>query len=163
MDTMILRRVRNEDIETLYGIEKKCFTNPWGKNEFFENLTDESNSNISLVIDLNDVIVGFIVLWCAIDEGQIDKVAVLPEYRRKGYAKKLLGEAIKLAECNGCTKFELEVRQSNAAAINLYSGMGFNKAAVRKSYYYNPIENAVIMTLQEKQPAGSSVIAVAKK
>ena len=40
--------------------------------------------------------------------------------------------------------------------------MGFNKAAVRKSYYYNPIENAVIMTLQEKQPAGSSVIAVAK-
>ena len=63
---------------------------------------------------------GFIVLWCKLMK---DRLIRLQSCLNTGerICKKLLGEAIKLAECNGCTKFELEVRQSNAAAINLYS------------------------------------------
>ena len=82
------------------------------------------------------------MLYVVCGEADIVRVAVLPEYRRRGIAEKLL---LKSFEINETDAVFLDVRESNAAAINLYKSLGFKDTGVRKDYYSNPTENAILM------------------
>ncbi len=91
-------------------------------------------------------VLGYAGLLVAADEGYITNVAVFPEQRRRGIAGQLLQVFLNFAEANHLAFLTLEVRPSNAAAIALYQGFGFQEAGRRKNYYDLPKEDALILT-----------------
>ena len=133
-------------IEEIYEIEKDCFSSPWSKEQFSEML----NSDFAFfrVAKFNAEVIGYIGLYCVLDEGQITNVAVKKDFRKQGVAKMLFeyikNEAIK----RGIKIFTLEVRISNEPAINLYKKLGFKKDGIRADFYENPIEDALLMSLK---------------
>ena len=78
-------------------------------------------------------------------EGELMRIAVLPEYRGRGYSRKLMERLEESARAAGAQELTLEVRESNEAALHLYKSCGFRVEAVRKDYYRNPKENALIL------------------
>jgi len=98
---------------------------------------------------LSRKVIGYIVFWLAAYEMHILNLATAPELRRQGVAKKLVIAAMKQAYQKGATRAFLEVRVSNAAAQRLYSNLGFTGTSVRRGYYDAPIEDAVMMTLEQ--------------
>ena len=88
---------------------------------------------------------GYCGMWGIVGEGQITNVAVAPQYRRQGVAKKLFRVFLDKGEQKGLTAFTLEVRTSNVPAIELYKSFGFKEAGVRKDFYELPKEDALIM------------------
>ena len=81
----------------------------------------------------------------AVDEGQITNIATHPDYRRRGYGKAIVEALIKYAKQNGLDSISLEVRESNAAAIELYTGLGFKVEGKRRDFYTKPTEAALVM------------------
>ena len=89
-------------------------------------------------------------MMVAVDEGQITNIATHPDYRRQGYGKAIVEALIKYSKNNGINSISLEVRESNRAAIELYSRLGFKVEGKRKDFYTKPTENALIMILNLK-------------
>lgn len=140
-----VRGMRKRDIKSLAELDKVCFAVPWSEQAFCDELENEMAHY--LVACDGDKVIGYIGYWKVIDEGHITNIAVLPEYRRKGIASRLLDGIIKEAFDGGLCLLTLEVRKSNIAAQKLYEGFGFEPLGERKDYYKKPTENAVIMTL----------------
>lgn len=143
---MMLRADKNTPdyiFEELENLEKICISDGWSAESFrSEALKD---NGIVLYIQENDKkISAFITAYTALGEADITNVAVSPEYRRKGYAFYLISELEKIIPEDTENIF-LEVRESNQNAINLYLKSGFEKISLRKRFYSNPVENAVIM------------------
>ncbi len=90
-------------------------------------------------------VVGFVVARCAVDEIEILNLAVAPEARRKGVARRLVGEALAWGKSSGARRAFLEVRESNRAAIRLYESLGFIAAGRRPRYYANPVEDGLLL------------------
>ena len=91
-------------------------------------------------------VLGYAGLMVVDDEGYITNVAVFPEYRRQGIAAQILQVFLQFAAANHLAFLTLEVRPSNAAAIALYQGFGFEEVGRRKNYYDLPKEDALILT-----------------
>ena len=138
------------DIDQVMVIENKSFSTPWPSSAYRYELQENKNS-IHLVAvddkgDRNPQIVGMIVLWIIIDEAHIATLAVLPEFRRNGIARRLLIHALSKAVEQGAITATLEVRENNIPAQKLYRNFGFAKVGHRISYYrYNNL-HAIIMT-----------------
>jgi ribosomal-protein-alanine N-acetyltransferase len=90
--------------------------------------------------------VGYGGIMTVLDESDVVNIAVLPNFRCKGYGRMLLQSLEDMARKNGASLLHLEVRQSNVPAIGLYEGFGFTTDGIRKNYYTKPLENAVLMT-----------------
>ncbi|MDR0424918.1 MAG: ribosomal protein S18-alanine N-acetyltransferase, partial [Clostridiales Family XIII bacterium] len=89
---------------------------------------------------------GYAGAWAVLDEGHVTNVAVHPDFRRRRVAASLLSELIAFMEADaGILKFILEVRASNAGAIKLYEAFGFERYGVRKAYYSDTMEDAILM------------------
>lgn len=164
-DTEIYRKCRNEitdSIDKLFGyhqkqvsylteadakginsLEKLCFSQPWSENSIIESM---KGSNTFIGIKDGSDIIGYLSFYESLGEGYINNVAVHPEYRRKGIARALLCELIHYAISSSLSFLTLEVRQSNTAAINLYTAFGFKQEGRRKNYYTAPNEDAIILT-----------------
>lgn len=144
-----------EDVDEVWAIEKECFSNPWSKRIFLteikQNLLGYSFAYVAKEIEkqnekiINSKVVGYTVFWKFGDEIHIGNLAVKQEYRRKGIATKLLQKVINIAKEMKINYVTLEVRRSNLPAINLYKRFGFRAIGVRKDYYTNPREDAIIM------------------
>lgn len=127
----------------LADTEKICIPDGWSAESFkSESLKD--NGIVLYIQEDNGIISALLTAYTAFGEADITNVAVLPEYRRKGYAKHLISEFEKIIPDDTEDIF-LEVRESNQNAINLYLKSGFEQISIRKKFYSNPIENAVIM------------------
>jgi ribosomal-protein-alanine N-acetyltransferase len=129
------------DVNEMYKIEKKSFSTPWAKRDFFNVIDNEYG--ISLLIRNEKKIIGFIILLIVIDEIHIIDLAVTMEWRRQGIAKDLIArveETFKKCRC-----MWLEVRQSNEISINLYKSLNFNHIMTRKRYYTDTNEDALIL------------------
>lgn len=123
------------------AIERACFSHPWSEN----GLREELGRGIFLVAEGDDgAPVGYVGCQTVLDEGYITNVAVLPAFRRKGVAETLLHELA--ARAGGLSFVTLEVRQSNAAAIGLYTKMGYQPVGTRRNFYADPTEDALLMT-----------------
>ncbi|MCR5652301.1 MAG: ribosomal protein S18-alanine N-acetyltransferase [Ruminococcus sp.] len=140
---MIIREIVENDISAVAQIERECFSSPWSEGSIRESLL--SKSNRFFVADVDGKTVGYMGLSVSIDEGYILNVATLPDYRRRGIAKALVGHVINIYN-NQLRFLTLEVRPSNTAALKLYENFGFEKVGERKNYYRNPTENAVLLT-----------------
>ena len=130
------------------AIEKACFADPWSANSL-ELLTREGIGVGFLCTD-GDRVVAYGGMICAVDEGQITNIAVLPEYRRRGMGDALVRALLRYAKDEHLDTVTLEVRASNAAAIALYRRLGFREVGRRKAFYSKPTEDALIMTVNVK-------------
>lgn len=130
-------------ISHLADIERVCFTDPWSEN----NIRSAGQSAGALIAISDKDNSGYLLARCAADECELYRIAVLPEYRRKGCGSRLIDEL--KAEClsRGITKIFLEVRSDNLSAIRLYESKGFILLAVRKGYYTSPSGDALIYKL----------------
>lgn len=137
---MEIKKLSSEYIKDVAYIESVYFSNPWSEVALFGELSNDC-SHFYVAVE-NGKAVGYAGLYVVCGEADIVRVAVLPEYRRNGTAKALLLESFK---ANSADCVFLDVRESNTAAIELYKSLGFKDTGVRKNYYSNPTENAVLM------------------
>ena len=142
---MRTRFAEEKDLPAMAEIERRCFHTPWSEESLRDDLTGNPLSvYIVLEAESGDV-AGYMSLWRILDEGHINNVAVLPEYRRRGGASEMLEFMLEYSEKNGISSHTLEVRVSNEGAIGLYRKFGFKEAGVRKGYYEDDGEDALIM------------------
>lgn len=142
---MVIRKGTKEDIEAIYNIELESFSVPWS----LESITKELENEMAyyVVAEEEGQVLGYAGLWDVVGEGQITNIAVRPSGRRKGIGKKLVEGLIAYGKEKSLEVLILEVRQSNEAAIKLYSGAGFKEIGKRKNYYTKPTEDALLMAL----------------
>ena len=124
-------------------LEAICFSDPWSEN----SIASELNNALSywLVAQEDGVVVGYIGSQTVFPESDVMNVAVHPDYRRKGIGAMLVEALITHLRNNRCESLTLEVRASNESAIALYEKLGFEQVGLRKNYYRNPKENALIL------------------
>ena len=146
MSNLEIREFNINDIEELYEVELTSFTDPWSKESF----KDELNNEIAhyLVGSINNKVVAYIGAWFILDEAHITNVAVKSDFRRQKIAKKLITAFIVLSKKHQITSITLEVRASNIPAQSLYQQFGFEKQGLRKRYYADNNEDAIIMWLR---------------
>ena len=140
---MNILSMEERHLAALAEIERACFHAPWSETM----LREELGKGIFLVAEQDGRTAGYVGCQTVLDEGYITNVAVSPDFRRQGIAKALITELMKQAQGKGLAFVTLEVRESNAAARALYAGAGFQPVGIRKNFYSNPTENAVLMTI----------------
>ena len=136
--------LKTELLDSLVELENICFTIPWSR-KLFEN--DLNNKNAFYVLALDDnTVIGYCGLYKVLDEADITNIAVHPQFRNRGIAKSILNKIFKHCLDNKISKLTLEVRKSNYVAMNLYRINGFEVVGERKNYYSDNGETAVLMT-----------------
>lgn len=144
MNQLIIRAAEEMDIKPMADLDIICFAEPWSE-EAFRGEIMENDRAFYIVAEIDGRLAGYAGLWAIVDEGHITNVAVAPEYRRKGIGRAIVATLIDVAEENGLNSFTLEVRESNLPAQALYSEFKFKPAGIRKGYYLDNGENAIIM------------------
>ncbi len=139
----IIRDMALEDIDRIYELECECFAIPWTKQAMKYEI--EQNKLAHYYVLQTDVVVGYLGVWNIVDEGHITNVAVTKRARGKGYAVALVEHLKKESIKNHIERLTLEVRVSNISAQSLYKKMGFKEAGIRKKYYSDNGEDAIIM------------------
>ena len=145
--TVNMRLMREEDLDVVAEIEKASFPTPWSLEIYREELT-ENNFAHYYVIENERGVVGFIGAWIIFDEIQVTNFAVLPSERKRGYGHMLFQYLINKALLKGGRLMSLEVRESNVAAQKLYQSFGLKKAGIRKRYYTDNNEDAIVMWVE---------------
>jgi ribosomal-protein-alanine N-acetyltransferase len=143
MGEVIIRGMLPKDLDQIVNIEKICFSLPWSKASFENELKNEYA--YYQCAEESGKIAGYMGMWRIIDECHITNVAVLPEYRNRGIAGKLIQKMVEICKCSEISSMTLEVRVSNIPAINLYKKFGFFSVGKRPNYYTKPAEDALIM------------------
>ncbi len=139
------REVQSADIDEMMTIERASFTSPWSARFFLEEIRVSCAKFV--LAEVEGRIVGYIIYWQLPKEVDIHNLAVHPAYRRGGIGRSLLSSAIDSAKGQGSNRVTLEVRKSNQAAQDLYYTFGFVKRGVRKGYYSDDGEDALVMVL----------------
>lgn len=133
------------DVDAVMALEAASFTNPWARDTFLWELANSDVTRAYVLRADDGPIRAFCLCWVIFDELHINTLAVAPESRRQGLATILLNETFRDAIAAGARKATLEVRESNAAALELYRRLGFHVAARRPRYYTNPDEDGLIL------------------
>lgn len=139
-----VRRMGTHDVEVVAGVEADVFTTPWSA-ETFASLLDRPNLELLVLEDDREGVIGYAVLWCILDQGELANVAVTPRLRGRGLGTYLLARVLDVARERGIQTMFLEVRASNEPALDLYRRFGFSDVGRRKAYYDHPREDALIM------------------
>lgn len=144
MADLIVRNMQLSDIDEIVELEKLCFATPWSRESLLYDAT-ENHMSAYIVAELEGHVVGYVGIWVILDEGHINNVAVSPEYRRLQIGSRLIDTMIKATQAEGVKSHTLEVRAGNEPAKKLYAKFGFKEAGVRKGYYEDNGEDAIIM------------------
>lgn len=140
----VLREMTMDDIPAVEQIEQTCFSNAWSEKLLSDMLESEWDEAWVLA-DADDTVIGYANFRFLAGEGELMRIAVLPEYRGRGESRKLMDRLEMSAEEKEAPDLTLEVRAGNTPAVNLYKSYGFQAEAVRKNYYHDPVEDALIM------------------
>lgn len=138
-----VRPMTAADLEGVARLEAVCFSESWSENLLRSEL--DCSLDTYLVYALEGQVVGYCVFRSLGDEGELQRIAVEPESQGQGIARKLMEAMATIARMKGVRQMSLEVRESNRRARNLYESCGFSQEAVRRGYYHNPKEDALIM------------------
>lgn len=142
-----VRRAGNEDVPSILAMEKECFSEPYSEEAIRSSLDLPYTKNT--LAELDGIPVGYLLATDLCGEAEILRIAVKKEFRTQGAAHALLSEFFcTLSEETRCF---LEVRKSNAAAGALYRSVGFTVYGIRKNYYKNPTEDALLMRRPGKE------------
>ena len=140
---MDIRRALPDDASDIATLEVEYFSNPWDKKDIFSYICSEGSMCFSAIE--NGAVVGYIIGKKIPPEGEIYRIAVRADKRQRGIGYRLLSYALKTERGSGVETVFLEVRESNTPARALYRADGFNEIGIRKNYYKDPTENAVVM------------------
>jgi ribosomal-protein-alanine acetyltransferase len=140
--------MKEEDIDEVLDISSLSFAISWSKDSYIQELTNPIAKY--LVAKIDNKVVAFVGTWIILDEGHITNIAVHPNYRKQGIASELLAKFLDYCRNQGCKAFTLEVRSGNKAAQALYKKHNFKEDGVRKGYYEDNKEDAIIMWLKEE-------------
>lgn len=144
MSKLIVREAEIKDISRMAELDRQCFAMPWSEEDFRKEI-EENPRAFYIVAEADEQVVGYAGLWVIPDEGHITNVAVCPLHRGKKIGTAIISTLIETCELSGIKEFTLEVRKSNVAAIKLYENHGFKEAGLRKGYYLDNGEDALIM------------------
>ena len=134
------------DIAAVVAIEDRSFPTPWSASSFrFEIEENPYASLFVLRTARRGRVVGFACVWVVDQEMKLNNLAIHPRWRRRGLGTRLLSYLLDFGVSQGCLEVTLEVRPSNEAALELYRAMGFRRAGLRKRYYSDTHEDALIM------------------
>ncbi len=135
-----------QHLDAVAALEQACFTDPYSRSLLESEL---ANTNSLYLVDClpDGTVRGYAGLNIVLDEGHITNIATAPDYRRQGIAAKLLHRQLVLCKTLGLRQLQLEVRQSNEPALQLYRDAGFVEVGLRNNYYAHPTEAAVLMNL----------------
>jgi ribosomal-protein-alanine N-acetyltransferase len=143
------------DLAALVALERRSFSQPWSVGSFRAELRDPARGRIVVLReppaapDGGPRLLAFCSFQVVVDELHILDLAVLPERRRQGLGRRLLSRVLELGARRGARVALLEVRSSNEAALELYRSAGFAVAGVRRGYYSNPAEDALLLRRDE--------------
>ncbi len=140
---MDFRRAIPADAVGIAELEAAIFPDPWDYRSIVDLIVTEGS--MCFVAREGDRPVAYVIGRLIAPEGELYRVATHPDYRRRGVAYRLLDYSVKTSRGKGLESLFLEVRSQNVAAIKLYSAYGFEKIGVRRGYYKNPTDDAIIM------------------
>jgi len=135
----------SDDVLAVYAIELATFPAPWTLDSFYYEVHENQYAHYVLAIDEDDSIIGFCGMWMVVDAAQITNVAVIESARGRGIGEELMREAIRIAQQNEMEIMSLEVRVTNTVAQNLYRKLDFQDGGLRKGYYTDNGEDALVM------------------
>ncbi len=141
---MKCRSMKKEDIEAVYQVEVSSFSDPWSISAFKSEMKNKLAKYI-VAEDEDGKIVAYIGVWYIIDEAHINNVAVHKDYRGRHIGSMLMEYLIERCLKDSIKSITLEVRSSNIKAQNLYKKYGFKPGGIRKEYYSDNREDAIIM------------------
>ena len=155
-------RMQRGDVPRVMEIERQSFTTPWHESAYLTELANRSAYYI--VARVGDKIVGYSGMWVIMDEAHITTIAVDPEHRGRKIGEQVLIAMLEEAQRRGARRATLEVRESNEVAQNLYRKYGFVPAAIRRGYYSDNGENAIVMWVDDiLSPHYQSLLADLKR
>ena len=142
------------DLDRVIEIEEKSFPTPWSRKAFYCELTQNIYAHY-VVARCDGEVIGYGGMWVILDEAHVTNIAVHRDFRRRGIGRRILQELMNRARSRGAVRMTLEVRKSNIGAQRLYEQMGFVAKGLRKGYYSDLKEDAIIMwkdDLMEARP-----------
>lgn len=139
-----IRLMDVDDLDQVMEVEKDCFPNPWNYSVFFSEIT-KNQFAYYLVAEMDGNIVGYCGLWVIVDEAHITNIGIHSSLRRQGIGDYLFRGAMEMAKTLGAVKISLEVRVSNKPAQALYRKYGLQDGGIRKQYYTDNQEDALVM------------------
>jgi ribosomal-protein-alanine N-acetyltransferase len=139
------RLMCKDDVEGIFNVSNLSFNTPWSKDSISNEVNNPLAKYIVAIDNSNNELVGFIGAWIIAGEADIMNIAVHPSYRKVGIASKLLSSLIDLCNNLNCSNINLEVRASNLPAQNLYKKFSFIENGLRKGYYEDTGEDAILM------------------
>ena len=145
---MEIRRALPADASEISLLESEIFSDPWSERDIVGTISTEGSMCFCAISDgkISAYIIGRLIP----PEGEIYRIATAPEKRRRGIASRLLSYAVKTERGRGLECLFLEVREKNLPARELYKEHGFLEIGLRKNYYKDPTDNAVIMLLSNE-------------
>lgn len=139
----VFRPMKATDTAAAAGLEAASSKEPWSQKAYADALSNENA--YYLVAEQDGCVVGCCGLWQSFEDADICNVVVAERCRRQGIAKEMLTALMEEGKRRGVLYFTLEVRSGNAAAVSLYKKLGFATEGIRKGFYQNPKEDALIM------------------
>ena len=144
MNKGIVRPMHGDDLGSILEIEHFCFATPWSLESFKAELKDNEYARY-FCLELEGQVIGYMGLWFILDEGHITNIAITPSHRGQHWGEFLMRSVTEKMVKQGMERMTLEVRVSNSTAQSLYKRLGFEIAGVRKEYYADTGEDAMIM------------------
>lgn len=144
-----IREMVYHDIDAVLKVDEASFPTPWSR-EIYQREMRENKFAHYFVIEESRQIIGYVGLWIVEDDAQITNIALLPMYRGYKIGEKLFGFAVQFAMQQGATRLSLEVRESNFVAQHLYRKFGLVPGGIRKGYYPDNNEDALVMWVNLK-------------
>jgi len=143
--TVELRRLELRDLPAIETIERASYPTPWSRSMFAGELAKPSSISLGAFDPETDELVGYLIISRYVDAWHVMNVAVAADWRRRGIATTLLERLFEVTSDDERRGYTLEVRVSNTGAIRLYESLGFHGRGVRRAYYTDNREDALIM------------------
>lgn len=147
--TYRIRKALPEDSAAVYYVEASVTSHPWSEDQLREEI--EFPQAYTCVCEADGKIVGFATMQTAAEFAHINELGVLSDHRRKGIGRMIMEDLMKECELRGCEHVSLEVRRSNTPAKSLYGVFGFSEAGVRRDFYRDPQEDALVLVKNIKE------------
>jgi len=152
IESYFLRKMKEDDLPSVMEIENLSYPNPWHLSSFKGEIENRPISNpYVIVFKPLEKVIGYVIYWHIRNEAQISNIAINPDYRGMGVGERVLRWVMQDIQRKGVEFVFLEVRPSNLCARHLYDKLGFTMLGLRKGYYRNPSEDAIIMGLSLSQ------------
>lgn len=146
MQVIEIKKDQQEYISQIAALESEIFPDPWSEKSIEETL-ENPQARIWAIIS-SQALLGYVIFYYVLDEGEIARIATSPEHRRQGLAARLLEKMRAFSHEQNITRWLLDVRKSNEPAIHFYEAAGFVRDGVRKNFYANPAEDAILMSCE---------------